>query len=72
MKCDKILFGLACLGMGAVLHSTLSKNPEPFADYQPRVLLEDSIKIQQALDKDTVSFSKVLEKDSVNLLKKIR
>ena len=72
MKCDKVLYGLACLSMGAILHSTLSKNPEPFADYQPRVLLGDSIKIPPALNNDTVSFSKVIEKDSVNLLKKIK
>ena len=70
MKADKYLFGLACLGMGYMIHSTVNKTPSQ--DFGPKTILTDSINknaVSHELAKDTLDFSKVAKRTVVKAVK---
>lgn len=74
MKADKILFGLACLGMGMLTYSTLDRGTSdlPVSTKPDTTLLGDSVRFAQPLQKDTLCLTDTIKADTVKLLKKVK
>jgi hypothetical protein len=64
MKTDRILFGVACLALGYVGHTSLNKDfqkdlPEYVCADAPKMkpqIVSDTLELTQRLPKDTISF----------------
>ena len=72
MKADKILFVMACLGMGYLTYSAANQSSCQGEHYNT-ALLSDTVNknaVSHELAKDTVSFSKAA-KDSAKMIQKI-
>lgn len=68
MKTDKIIFGVACLGMAYLCNSAIHRRDNVEQIISQKVM-NDTPKMQPELTKDTVSFSKYATKDSLSVIK---
>ncbi len=68
MKTDKIIFGVACLGMAYLCNSEIHRR-DNVEQIIPQKVMNDTPKMQPELTKDTVSFSKYAIKDSLSVIK---
>ncbi len=75
MKADKILFGMACVGMGLIVHSAYNKSTlesdSGLKSIKTKTLFENSVRLKQALNNDTLYLSNAVKTDSLKLLKKV-
>jgi len=73
MKSDKILFGLACLGMGLMLHSVIQKSDATMYDSKKvDTTVIDSLRQKYHPEKDSIILSEYLKKDSAKILKSVK
>lgn len=68
MKTDKIIFGVACLGMAYLCNLAIHRR-DNVEQIIPQKVMNDTPKMQPELTKDTVSFSKYATKDSLSVIK---
>ncbi|MCM1265175.1 MAG: hypothetical protein NC200_03160 [Candidatus Gastranaerophilales bacterium] len=63
MKTDRILFGIACLSLGYLAHTSLNMDKQK--DIIPEEISASMPKMKPELQADTISFAKCAEKDSL-------
>ena len=68
MKTDKIIFGVACLGMAYLCNAAIHRR-DNVEQIIPQKVMNDTAKMHPELTKDTVSFSKYATKDSLSVIK---